>query len=187
MTEFRQILEDVNKKKKDFYKENSKTFFRGSLKQNCAQFVANNMDLQKMIEYTAMIIPNTNIIYYNYLLFKTYANKECSDALINHVFQLINRVLEKYETFEFHINLKTFTVSACQRYYPYIHTFFEENKKHCSQIRKIVVYHTPSIIQHITTLLYSSIREYINIVEYVYKDSDARIANIFQNASECCK
>lgn len=174
------ILDQAIKTQVDYYKNNPKnTIFKGSQKNMCANYVSDNMNLPKMIRYTAMIIPNTNIIYYNYLLFKTYGNEHSSQILMSHVVDLANTLLQKYSNFEFHVNLKSFSISACQRYFPYISSIFGSNDFFIKKTSKIVVYHTPNVIQQITCILYPIIGEHISIVEYVYKDSDTRIQKLF--------
>ena len=112
-------------------------------------------------------------------IFKTYANDDNTRPLMLHITSLVNNLLQKYQNFEFHVNLKSFSVSACQRYYPYIQSIFDTQKSFIQNISKFVIYHTPNVIQQMTRILHPCIRDYISIVEYVYEDSDDRIQTLF--------
>lgn len=175
-----EYLKRIKETEQKYYSKHSKNvIFKNSQKSDCASFVTNEMDLQRMIDCTAFIVPDTNIIYYNYLVFKTYGNEENHIHLYTHLTQLITTVLHKYNTFEFHINLKTFSVSACQRYYNMIVGSIDDNMIFTEKMTKIVIYHTPFIIDQINKLLYNSIRTFVDKVEYVKKDSDLRINKLF--------
>ena len=170
-------LEDAKTK---FYETNKKNvFFKNKQKLELAQTVTEELDLNKMIACTAFIVPNRNIIYYNYLVFKIYGNESNQRAIYNHFRGLICSVLENYDTFEVHVNLKTFTISACQRYYMMITSSFDDNTMLTDKMSKLVVYHTPSIVDQLTTLLYSSIRTIIPKTEFYYKDSGDMINVLF--------
>jgi hypothetical protein len=170
----------IQRVKNKYYENNKKhCIFKNSQKLDCTNHVSNNLDLQKMIQCTVFIIPDTNKIYYNYMVFKTYGNETNHLVLYDYVINLITKILEKYETFEFHVNLKTFTISACQRYYGMITSTFDDNKFFTDKMGKLFVYHTPSIVDQVNRLLYSSIKDILPKVEYFYKDSDEKIKVLF--------
>jgi len=178
-TEYYTQLEEAKAK---FYEKNRKNlFFKNKQKLECAQTMTDEFDLNKMISCTAFIVPNTNIIYYNYLVFKLYGHESNQKEVYAHFIGLIRSILEKYETYEVHVNLKTFTVSACQRYFKMITSSFDENTFLTEKMSKLVIYNTPSIVDQLTTLLYASIRSILPKTEYYYKDiSDARINTLFE-------
>lgn len=174
------IMTKVKETQDKYYDSHAKhRVFKNNQKLDCAKFVSNAIDLEKMIQCTAFIIPNTNIIYYNYQIFKTFGNEDTHIPLYNHVTSLISKILETYEKFEFHINMKTFTISACQRYHKLITNSFDENTLLTDNMEKLVVYHTPHVIDQITRLLYSSVKPLLHKVEYVREESESRINNLF--------
>lgn len=175
-----QYYDEIQKVKDNYYDSHKKNcLFKNAQKLDCAQHVSNNLDLQKMIQCTAFIIPNTNKIYYNYMVFKTYGNESNHLILYEYVTGLISKILENYETFEFHVNLKTFTISACQRYYGMITSTFDDNKFFTNLMGKLFVYNTPSIVDQVNRLLYHSIKDILPKVEYFHKDSDEKIKVLF--------
>ena len=171
---------EIQEAKERFYENNKKNMvFKNTQKLECAQHVANNMDLMKMIQCTVFIVPNTNIIYYNYMVFKTYGSEATHIPLYNHITNLVSSLLEKYPTFEFHINLKTFTISACQRYYHLIASSFDENHVFTNRMSKMVIYHTPSIVDQITKILYNSVKDILPKAVYYHQESEQEIKKLF--------
>lgn len=163
-----------------FYEQNGKNLvFKNKQKLECAQSVTKEFDLQKMIECTAFIVPNSNVVYYNYLVFKIYGNESNRIEVYSHIMGLINSVLEKYDTFEVHVNLKSFTISACHRYYTMISSTFDENTLLTDKMSKLVIYNTPHLLDQITSVLYSSVKAVLPKTEYYYKDSQTRINRLF--------
>lgn len=175
-----EYVEKMEETKQKYYEEHNKhLIFKNKQKIDCAKTVAEELDLQKMIQCTAFQIPNSNIIYYNYMAYKTYGTIENKDMIYSHLQFLVQSVLQQYEQFEFHIDLKSFSVSACQRYYPIISSVFDDNKVFTNQLAKLVIYNTPSFIDKLTKMLYSSIKDILPRVEYYYKDSDKQITKLF--------
>lgn len=164
-----------------FYEQNGKNLvFKNKQKLECAQTVTSEFDLQKMIECTAFIVPNRNIVYYNYLVFKIYGNESNRVEVYSHIMGLITSVLEKYDTFEVHVNLKSFTISACHRYYKMISSSFDENTLLTDKMSKLVIYNTPHLLDQITSILYSTVKAVLPKTEYYYKDSQTRINSLFE-------
>ena len=179
-----QYVQEIESTKVKYYQEHNKNrFFKNSQKLDCASNISQQMDIHKMIQCTVFQIPNTNILYYNYLVFKTYANDQVTPILYQYVVALVDKVLKEYSSFEFHVNLKSFTISAAQRYYNIICSVFDENTSFTGQMTKLVIYHTPSVINNIRQLLYNSIKDIVDKVEYCYKDSDVEIAKLFDISS----
>ena len=176
--EYHKRLEEAKTK---FYEQNQKNMiFKNKQKLECAQTVSDNFDLKKMVECTAFIVPNRNILYYNYLVYKLYGNESNKLDLYHHMIRLIQIILEKYDTFEMHVNLKTFTISAAQRYYSVIASSFDENTILTDKMAKLVVYNTPGIISQLTTLLHPIIKDVLPRLEYFDKEtSEAKINLLF--------
>jgi len=151
-----ELFKQVNTLRDSFYEDNKKnTIFKSEQKNKLADKVCDAFDLHQMIRYTTYIIPDSNKIYFSYPLFKTYGNTENCDTLckyMKHV--LISSILELQETFELHINLKGFTVSACQRFFSAIKSLIDGNKILAEKMTQMCIYFTPSVIDQIKSLLY---------------------------------
>lgn len=164
---------------KDNYKSSTATLsiFKNTNKLNCAKMVSDNMNIQELIKHTIFIIPNTNKIYLDYTLFKSYAHDQIYDVLIQYVIHLFNVCIESHNSFELHIDLNTFSISAAQRYKPAIQKFCNECLSngtdmmlHLSIFR---IYNTPSMIDSISSIFRPFISDQIkNNVEFINrKDS----------------
>ena len=166
-----QILEQIAKSQQQFYEHNSKArLFKNNQKLQCAKQVAEQVNLQQMINMTAFVIPNTNKFYFNYLIFKTYGHPDNCRQVYDHFHHLVKQIVDNYGTFEMHINLSTFTVSACARYQKMIMSSFDENTYLTEKITRMNVYHTPNVIEQITTMLYSSVKHLSNVTHFYKKD-----------------
>jgi len=151
------LFKQVNTLRDSFYEDNKKNLiFKSEQKNKLADKVCDTFDLQQMIRYTTYIIPNSNKIYFTYPLFKTYGNIENCDTLckyMKHV--LISSILDENETFELHINLKGFSVSACQRFFSSIKSLIDGNKLLTDKMTQMCIYYTPGVIDQIKSLLYA--------------------------------
>ena len=168
----------------EYYKQHTKhKVFKMTQKKECANYVAstNTEGVERMIECTVFIVPNTNIVYFNYLVFKTYGDEESSKLLYFHLLKCIQKILSSYDSFEFHIDLKTFTVSACQRYYSMIVSGIDNNQLFAEKLNKLIIYNTPTIIGTLTRLLYNSVKIFLHKTEYVKEKSEERIADLFKD------
>lgn len=177
-----EYVDKMEQAKNNYYEQHKKNrIFKNKQKLECSQSIVNNLDLQKMIQCTIFRIPNTNKIFYNYLVFKTYGSEMISDVFYNYTKSLVEGILKEYHTFEFHVNLKTFSVSAAQRYYGMITSTFDESTVFTDKMSKIYIYNTPSLLDQIRVLLYNSIKGVISKTEYYYKDSDDRISELLKS------
>ena len=173
-------LLQIQNKQKDYYSIHTKnTVFKNAQKNACANHIADSISLDQMMKCTVYIVPNTNKIYYNYLVFKTYGTEENAHLLYKHIIDVIHTILLTYDSFEFHINLKSFSVSACHRYHTMIAGSVDCNQIFTEKLSKLVIYNTPFIIDQITRLLYQSVKTFIHKTEYVREKSEERIAALF--------
>ena len=176
------FLSKIQTAQSEFYNnQTKKNIFKSAQKNECAHFVTNNVSLEQLIECTAFILPNTNKVYFNYLVFKTYGSPENAKPIYNHIIALIESILTTYDSYEFHVNLKTFSVSACHRYYSMIVSSIESNTLFSEKLHKLVLYHTPFIIDQVTVMLYQTIKPFLHRIEYVKEKSEERIAQLFKH------
>ena len=176
-----EYLLKIQEKQNEYYNNHTKKMiFKHAQKSECANYVTTSTQIEDLIESTAFIVPRTNIVYFNYVVFKTYGNPENAKHLYKHIISLIESILSTYESFEFHVNLKSFSVSACQRYYSMIVNSVETNQIFTEKLGKLIIYHTPFIIDQITGLLYNSVKTFLHKTEYVKDKSDERITQLFK-------
>jgi len=176
------LMEKIQILQNDFYKKNSKNmFFKQTQKLECAKYISESIHLKDLISNTVFVIPNTNKIFYNYLIFKQYGHESNCPMIMEYFKTLIIETIERYGHFELHFNLKTFSISALHRYSSVIQTAFDENIMFSEKMSRVVLYYTPHFIEIITTMFYKSIQTFINRVEYVSKDnSEKEMKNLFE-------
>ena len=174
------LFEEVNEARNNYYEEHGKNrLFKTTQKNDLANHVCNHFELQKMIQCTAYVIPNTNKLYFSYPLFKTYGSPENCGAMSNYIKEvLIPMLLSSNSGFEMHVNLKGFTVSACHRFFSAIRWLFDENTEITNRMIQLHIYHTPAVIEQIRKLLYVCIKDVLEKITHHYKDSDECIAKL---------
>ena len=128
-----------------------------SQKSECAETISRQIPLEELMCNTIYIIPNSCSIYMDYPLFKTYVSSINYQFMVNHIFETINEVIRRCGTFEMHINLNTFTISAAERYNQIIQSFCNEccknNTQYSELLNRMYIYNTPSMIQTISTFM----------------------------------
>ena len=138
----------------DYYATNGKnTFFKKSQKVECANAVANAIDIQQLLRYTMFIVPNTNKVFFDYTVFKMYGNESNYKMVIDYVIALFCECTTTYGTYEAHVNLNTFTVSGCERHKNVIKLLMEECLRNettfASVLTNFYIYYPPSALDTI--------------------------------------
>jgi hypothetical protein len=185
---YQKMIEDISKIQSDFYGSQRKNIFmKTSQKSECANVITRQIPLEDLIRNTIYIIPNSCSIYMDYPLFKTYVNPVNYQEVVNHIFRTINDVIHQCGTFEMHINLNTFTISAAERYNQVIQSFCNEccknNTQYISVMNRMYIYHTPSMIQTISSFLVKYTNESIKekTIFYTKEESGMRLNELFMN------
>jgi|Laugresbdmm110sn_2_1035109.scaffolds.fasta_scaffold00024_25 hypothetical protein len=166
-----------------FYSTHVKNFiFKNSQKIECAEQVSQNIDIDVLIKNTVFIFHDTNKIFFNYSLFKTYANPSIYVRMIKYILTLFDTCIQKYNKFQIHVDLNTFSISAAHRYKIAIEMFCSEFLSSTNKITvyehldKFYLYNTPSMIDNISMILSPFINDHVRSkIEYVLK-RDSTIA-----------
>jgi hypothetical protein len=134
----------------------SNSFFKNKQKLDLAEKVQSQIDISTLIQKTIYVIPGTNRIYMDYPLFKLYGGPSVYNAIIEHIVNTFRQTIDLYGSFEAHLNMQGFTISAAQRYRDLIYAFCNEclqTKPQFSQkLIKMHIYNTPQMIDNITTM-----------------------------------
>jgi len=139
------LLEEVERFKEEYYKTNRKNiFFKKSQKQDFARKVSDNFNINELLEKTIYIDSLTNRVFIDYNVFKLYANEDTYPIIKNHAKNIYNF---QNKSFEFHIDINGFTISAAERYKSFFEMMFSEFMVNNEDlITKIYIYNSPSII-----------------------------------------
>ena len=184
------ISESMEKFKNNYYNEHNKNIlFKKSQKLDCAIQLCHSPDfhLETAIKNTVYILPDSNRIFLNYEIFKYYGNPENYEEIVNYILSLILLCISKFESFEFHVNINSFTISAAQRYTPVIQLFMNKcimnNTEFAKLLTKMIVYNTPTLMNDISRLLRPMIDPIVTskITFYSKKETPNEIQNILTN------
>lgn len=181
--------QSLEKIKNQYYNDHGKNIlFKKSQKIDCAIQLCRSPEfhLESAIKNTIFIISDSNRVFFNYELFKYYANPDNYEIVVNYILSLVMLCISKYETFEFHVNLQSFTVSAAERYKPAIQLYMSKclanNTEFSKLLTKMVIYNTPSLMNEISRLLKPMVDPIIRNKLQMYGKSETpiEIQNILQ-------
>jgi hypothetical protein len=184
------LVEMMEKYQQDYYQSQGKNmFFKKSQKQDCAKGVSQAFPLEEMINRTIFLLPQKNKLVFDYTVFKLFATSENYDAIVQRVIEAYDLLLTKYPTFEVHIILDGFTISAAERYKSIIQLFCNKcmtsQTRYTQYISAMYLYYTPSMMENISALLKPFIDPGINerIVMYSKAESPAIFKRLFEEVS----
>ena len=182
------LLSEIEKYKNNYLDKNGKNMFlKKNQKMNCAKEISQNFSLEDMVKRTIFHLPNTNKILFDYNVFKLYAHTDNYDPIINGILSLYNEILSSYPSFELHVLLNSFTISAAERYKGAIQLFCNKsmstNTIYSELISKVYIYYTPSMMESIITLLKPFIDKCVSnkIIYYTKNESDELIRKLFES------
>jgi len=152
------FLERMNSVQTEYFSKNSKNqLFKKSQKFDCAKYITDQLDINTMIAEAVFIIPNTNIIFIDYVIFKIFANEDIYNRIIDHIMELFDYAIQYYGSIQVNFNLRTFTVSAAERYIPAIKQFCNRcltNQTNYTQFMNAFrILNTPSVMEMIISIV----------------------------------
>lgn len=142
--------------KQQYYsKEQKSSLFSSSKKLKCAQQVANEFKLQDLMHDSIFIMKDTCKIFVDYPRVKSFVHPDNYSQVTQHVFSLSETILQSHPNFELHINLKSFTVTAAQRYKELITLFCHQYLNTTNESDKLsflYIYDPPKMVQVIQNM-----------------------------------
>jgi hypothetical protein len=165
-------------------------FFKNKQKMECATTICNSIGLEQIIDKTIYCIQNSNIVFFDYTIFKMYATPENYNQIVSHALLMCRHKISEHGKFEIHINLNSFTVSACERYKDIIQIFCNEclrsNTRYSINLSKLIVYNSPNMIDSISRIILPFIDPIVRnkITLYNKNESDSLLCNLFTNSIE---
>jgi len=185
-----ELLDQMSKFKEDYYSQNTKnTFFKKNQKIDLAKQVSLSFDINMLLQKTGYIIPGTQHIYFDYTVFKSFANEDNYNLIVTYILNLFQTCITNHGEYIVHVNLDTFTVSAAERYKNLITLFNEcclSNKtiEYSKLLKFWKIYYTPSVIDMITKILKTVLEPEIiqKIIFVSKKESDEKLQELFESA-----
>jgi hypothetical protein len=142
-----------------FYETNTKRaiFKKNEQKFECGETIQQHISFESLASKTFWIVPNTNKVYFDYTVFKMYVVPSNYSFIVDQVLQLCTQCANRFRSFEVHVNIDTFTVSAANRYKDIITLFSQEcmmrETRFIECLESMHIYNTPNMIDHISAIL----------------------------------
>ena len=156
---FDDLEKEIEKVQNSFYSENGgkNTFFKKTQKYDCANHLTTRIPIQILMDKMCFALDELDCIYINYSVFKTFANPDNFTDIVNHILSKLEFASKNYSNFSVLLDLDGFTISAAERYKPFIHLFcntcFQINVGYLVQLNQFIVYNCPSIIDTVKKML----------------------------------
>jgi hypothetical protein len=181
------LINKLEEMKKEYYSKNSKnTFFKSKQKLALAENISSTLSVDDLLQRTVYVIKDTNKVYIDYTVFKTYANPSIYEKMVKFALFVLDYCINKFGSYEVYLNMDTFSVSACHRYKEVIETYLNECMKHetpyTEKLTTMHLYNIPSVFDTIQKLLAPFIHDDVNkkIDLHNKKESQALIAELFK-------
>ena len=151
------IQQKIQQLQEQFYSNNKKkTFFTSGQKAECATHITQHLQIDTLLHNSFYIQENTNKLVCDYTIFKTFANPANYDYILNYVISLAEQCIQQHNTYELHVNLKSFTVTAAQRYSNIIKRFcdkcLQKDSIFSNNLQVLYIHNCPSVIHTIQRL-----------------------------------
>lgn len=152
-------ISDALKLKDSYYETHKKNvFMKSSQKFDCARDICSKVDIVLLMDQTFWIIPNKNRLYFDYRVYKLYGNPDNFRLVIDNVLHMAKWCIREYGSFEIHLNLASFTISAAERYKNMIQMFCDicMSQTECEYLKFLItmnIYNIPTVFEHISKLL----------------------------------
>ena len=181
------LLEEVKEFQDSYYSQNTKNLFlKNSQKIKCAKDITQNFNIVDLIKKTIYIIPNTNKVYIDYLIYKLYANPNVYNDIINYSLNIFSECISKYGDFECHINLNTFTITSAYRYNDMIELFCKKclttsNPSYSMLLSKMYIYNSPSMMENISKIFIHLINSEVKnkLIIYNKQETVVKLEELF--------
>lgn len=153
-------ISNAEKLKDTYYETHKKNYFmnKSAQKFDCARDICSKVDIVGLMDQTFWVVPNKKQVFFDYRVYKLYGNPDNFQLVIDNVLHMAKWCILEYGTFEIHLNLSSFTISAAERYKPMIQLFCDICMKqteveYLKHLITMNVYNIPTVFEHISKLL----------------------------------
>jgi hypothetical protein len=145
--------------KEKYYEDSGKNvIFKNGQKFSCAKNICSKINVIELMNHTFWVVPNKNQFYFDYRIYKLYGHPDDFKLVVENILHMTRWCIAEYGSFEIHVNLLSFSVSAAERYKMLICMFCEmcANQTDVSYLTNLSVmklYNIPTVFEHISNLL----------------------------------
>lgn len=166
------IEDKIQAYKNRYYEKNKKNaIFKTTQKFECAKEISNHFSIEKLLQSSVYIIPNSNFIYIDYPQVKQFLCPDIYDLACIYFFNLHQEILKTYSHFNIRADLKSVTMTAAHRYndlIKYVCSIYLDSTEQSKKIGIIQICNPPSVIQVILNLFAPFIsQESLNKVQFI--------------------
>ena len=153
-----ETMQQINTIKQNILLENNNSFFyKNDVKDKQKTAIQETIQFEQLLKASVYIIKDTNNVYIDYQVLKLFANPDNYSTIVDYIIYNLNENINRFDNYNVHININTFSVTACQRYLPVIKIFLEKcriyNTIYSTKINKLYIYNTPLTIANISSML----------------------------------
>lgn len=185
------LIQELHKIQNDYYETSRKNiFFKKSQKVESVENIISKIPLDELIQCSIYEIPNTNKLYFDYIVFKMYASQSNYKTIIQYMIIKIQAIIQVYGNFEMHMNMKSFTVSATERYMDAIRLFCNEcyinDEMFSNSLLQMYIYNTPCVINTISSMVLKLLSHEIRSkITTISKDNSIEHLNNLLQTDSC--
>ena len=131
------------------------SLFKKDQKFDCAAYVTKHINIDELIENTLYYANNSNILIYDYTIYKTFIHPEVIPYFNAHFVNMFQYGIDNFQKVNLYIQSESFTVSAFERYREAIqHLISVIPYGWVDYAETITLFNCPSMIENILNLLY---------------------------------
>lgn len=172
------LLEEIEEYQNKYYSTNKKSvIFKSNEKTALANEIAQNFNMETLLDMMCFPVPDKNIVVIDYLIFKLFANPNNYELITNHILGNFHQKITVYGNFQCHLNIHSFTVSAAQRYKSMIEIFCKNalasNTPYSEKIQIFAIYNAPCMLQQISNIFLPFVNPNVKDKVTIYDKNDS--------------
>tara|TARA_B100001093_G_scaffold241005_1_gene230714 strand:- start:7750 stop:8322 length:573 start_codon:yes stop_codon:yes gene_type:complete len=154
------LEEQINSLKNEFYSNNQKKIiFKNKQKLDYAKVVSDSINLETLITNTFITNENTDIILFQYPIFKNYATYDNIKEIIKYFINLVTHKINCFNQYRLYVNLDSYSVTAHERFKNmYVLLFEIDNENHVifnDKLHSLIVFNSPHILSTLNSFFSS--------------------------------
>jgi hypothetical protein len=122
-------------------------------KHEYSTYIWNNISSREDLIKSSIFRQN-DAVFINYPILKLFAIPEIYGSIVQYLVEIVSDILRTNTTYNIHINIESFTISAAERYSELITTAFRNlfTDVYIQPLDKMYIYNVPSVIDYLKTM-----------------------------------
>ena len=149
--------------KEKYYKTNKKNIiFKKKQKLNLANEVTKSFTLDELLKQSIVVNEETSQIHILYPIVKSFLHPDNYKIITDYIFTIKESLIIKNKYYEIIINLKSFTITAAERYKELIKIFcniYLKDERNVNELRYVYIYNAPNIVAILQNMFFPFISD----------------------------